>query len=158
MASVAPRFRDDGDVIVIRPRFGRDGVIGAALLLGGLTALVLSASTWLLAPIGLVLVAFGGWGMLNLARGVGTVRIDRSLNDVTVIGGSSYPLDRLVEVEANVRMVMSGGVPHPRGSVILDFGEKRALIADRIEGDDAVALSTLIGDALAVPVQLPSSP
>ncbi|HUW03115.1 MAG TPA: hypothetical protein VMW08_12225 [Acidimicrobiales bacterium] len=144
-------------MIVIRPGFGRDGVIGTVLLIGGLAALALSVSTWLLAPIGLVLVAFGGWGLVNLVRGVGTVRIDRSTSSVSVTGGSSYPLDRLVEVEASIRMVMTGGIPHPRGSVILDFGSSRALIADRIGGDEAVELARAVGDAISVPVRLPAS-
>ena len=157
MASAAPTFRDDGDVIVIRPGFGRDGVIGIGLLVAGLAALALSVSTWLLAPIGLVLVAIGGWGLVNLVRGVGTVRIDRSTGSVAVTGGSSYPLEHLVEVEADVRMVLGAGTPHQRGSVILDFGSSRALIADRIGGDEAVDLARAVGDAVSVPVRLPAS-
>jgi hypothetical protein len=156
MASAAPLFRDDGDVVVIRPRFGRDGAIGTALLVGGVVALVGSVRTLLLVPVGLVLVVFGGWGLANLVRGVGTVRLDRSTNEVSVVGGSSYRLDHLVEVEATVRMVMTGGVPRARGSVILDFGASRALIADRLDGDDAFALAQAVGDAVDVPVRLPA--
>ena len=157
MASASTTFRDDGDVIVIRPRFGRDGMIGVVLLIGGLVGLALSFTSWLFAILGVVLVVFGGWGLFNLVRGVGTVKVDRSTNEVTVKGGSTYPLDQLVEVEANVRMAMTGGVPHGRGSVILDFGSSRALIADRMVGDDAVELAQAVGDAVSVPVRLPAS-
>ncbi len=156
MVSAVPTFRDDGDVVVIRPRFGRDGAIGTALLVGGATVLLASVRTLLLFPVGLVLVVFGGWGLINLVRGVGTVRLDRSANEVSVVGGASYRLDQLVEVEATVRMVMTGGVPRGRGSVILDFGASRALIADRLDGDDALELAQAVGDAVDVPVRLPA--
>lgn len=154
MRRPAPDLREEDGRLVIAPRFGRDGLIAASLVLLGVVAFVAIANV----ParlVGAVLIGLGGAGLFGHFTGRSRVSFDRDDDRVRVGSRVVARLAEVAAVEVSTEMAMGTSGPRENGSVIVDLGDRRLAVASRLGHDDASVLGSGLAEGLQVPLHSP---